>query len=138
MSGAGIPPCSFVKRYTMSSISCVLIPMGICLATSSRIAVLSSALFLIFSIWNGVFKILRVGTISPRSACIIIFSSIGIWHFLYFLPLPHQHNSFLSMILPLLKITYFLSFYLFYHKIRQKDTCYACRERKNIVRLRFR
>ena len=29
-----------------------------------------------------------------------IFSSIIRWHFLYFFPLPHQHNSFLSMRIP--------------------------------------
>jgi predicted RND superfamily exporter protein len=64
-----------------------------CAATSSRTAVLRAALFLIFSICAGVFKSFLEGTISPLSLCSFIFSSIGIWHFLYFLPLPPQSQT---------------------------------------------
>ena len=92
-----MPPCSTVKLCTMLSISAVLMPIWMCFATSSRTAVLSAALFLIISICTGVLSRSRVGTISPLSACKSIFSSMGIWHFLYFLPLPHQQRSFLSM-----------------------------------------
>ena len=72
------------------------------------VALMKAALFLIFSICAGVFKSFLEGTISPLSLCSFIFSSIGIWHFLYFLPLPHQQGSFLSMFSYLLQICFVL------------------------------
>ena len=40
---------------------------------------------------------LRCGTICPCDAYLAIFSSNASWQTLYFLPLPHQHGSFLPI-----------------------------------------